>query len=136
MHTSSRSRADEKAVTQPQDDSDLERRLGHLEVIDMSVSPSVSESEKDVTVRVALLGTGVHRTDWLTLSIKMTFRRFMGFTAMAFLWTGSQVPVYLFGTAGNPSAYGVLTLTISIGGIPPYIYRSIGGSDRWMWFVR
>lgn len=29
----------------------------------------------------------------------MTFRRFMGFTAMAFLWTGSQIPVYLFGTA-------------------------------------
>lgn len=28
----------------------------------------------------------------------MTFRRFMGFTAMAFLWTGSQIPVYLFGT--------------------------------------
>lgn len=27
----------------------------------------------------------------------MTFRRFMGFTAMAFLWTGSQIPVYLFG---------------------------------------
>lgn len=27
----------------------------------------------------------------------MTFRRFMGFVAMAFLWTGSQIPVYLFG---------------------------------------
>lgn len=27
----------------------------------------------------------------------MTFRRFMSFTAMAFLWTGSQIPVYLFG---------------------------------------
>lgn len=27
----------------------------------------------------------------------MTFRRFMGFAAMAFLWTGSQIPVYLFG---------------------------------------
>jgi hypothetical protein len=23
----------------------------------------------------------------------------MGFTAMAFLWTGSQIPVYLFGTS-------------------------------------
>jgi hypothetical protein len=29
----------------------------------------------------------------------MTFRRFMGFVAMAFLWTGSQIPVYLFGMA-------------------------------------
>ncbi|KAB8075682.1 fungal trichothecene efflux pump [Aspergillus leporis] len=47
----------------------------------------------------------------------MTFRRFMGFTSMAFLWTGSQIPVYLFG------------------GIPPYIYADIGGSDRWVWFV-
>lgn len=32
----------------------------------------------------------------------MTFRRFMGFTAMAFLWTGSQIPVYLFGMAYPP----------------------------------
>ncbi|PLB38978.1 putative MFS drug efflux pump [Aspergillus candidus] len=49
--------------------------------------------------------------------VPMTFRRFMGFVAMAFLWTGSQIPVYLFG------------------GIPPYIYASIGGADRWVWFV-
>ncbi|PGH03813.1 hypothetical protein AJ80_08626 [Polytolypa hystricis UAMH7299] len=47
----------------------------------------------------------------------MTFHRFMGFVAMAFLWTGSQIPVYLFG------------------GVPPYIYRDIGGTDRWVWFV-
>jgi MFS family permease len=36
---------------------------------------------------------------------------------MAFLWTGSQVPVYL------------------LGGIPPLIYSDIGGLDRWVWFV-
>jgi len=36
---------------------------------------------------------------------------------MAFLWTGSQVPVYIFG------------------GVPPYIYGDIGGVDRWIWFV-
>lgn len=42
----------------------------------------------------------------------------MGFTAMAFLWTGSQIPLYLFG------------------GIPPIIYADIGGTDRWIWFVR
>ncbi|EAS30387.3 MFS drug efflux pump [Coccidioides immitis RS] len=47
----------------------------------------------------------------------MTARRFMSFVAMAFLWTGSQIPVYLFG------------------GCPPYIYGDIGGSDRWVWFV-
>ncbi|KAI9737876.1 MAG: hypothetical protein M1834_009246 [Cirrosporium novae-zelandiae] len=48
---------------------------------------------------------------------KMTFHRIMSLVAMAFLWTGSQIPVYLFG------------------GIPPYIYRDIGGADRWIWFV-
>ena len=41
----------------------------------------------------------------------------MSLVAMAFLWTGSQIPVYLFG------------------GIPPYIYSDIGGVDRWIWFV-
>ncbi|KIW66046.1 hypothetical protein PV04_08255 [Phialophora macrospora] len=48
---------------------------------------------------------------------KMTFRRFMSLTAMALLWTGSQIPVYLYGS------------------IPPYIYQDIGGVDRWIWFV-
>lgn len=47
----------------------------------------------------------------------MTFKRIMSLIAMAFLWTGSQIPLYLFG------------------GIPPYIYRDIGGADRWIWFV-
>ena len=28
---------------------------------------------------------------------KMTFSRMMALVAMAFLWTGSQIPVYLFG---------------------------------------
>lgn len=48
---------------------------------------------------------------------RMTLRRFMSLTAMAFLWTGSQIPVYLYG------------------GVPPYILRDIGGADRWTWFV-
>ncbi|KAF1991603.1 MFS multidrug transporter-like protein [Aulographum hederae CBS 113979] len=47
----------------------------------------------------------------------MTFKRFMSLAAMGFLWTGSQIPVYLYG------------------GIPPYIYADIGGHDRWTWFV-
>ncbi|KAE8349932.1 fungal trichothecene efflux pump [Aspergillus coremiiformis] len=47
----------------------------------------------------------------------ITFHRLMGFVAMAFLWTGSQIPIYF------------------LGGIPPYIYRDIGGTDRWVWFV-
>ncbi|OAP59359.1 hypothetical protein AYL99_06657 [Fonsecaea erecta] len=48
---------------------------------------------------------------------KMTLRRFMSLLAMALLWTGSQIPVYLYGS------------------IPPYIYGDIGGLDRWIWFV-
>ncbi|RDW82321.1 hypothetical protein BP6252_03433 [Coleophoma cylindrospora] len=47
----------------------------------------------------------------------LTFSRFMSLAAMAFLWTGSQAPVYVFGA------------------IPPYIYADIGGVDRWIWFV-
>ena len=41
----------------------------------------------------------------------------MSLVAMAFLWTGSQIPVYIFG------------------GVPPLIYGDIGGTDRWTWFV-
>ena len=41
----------------------------------------------------------------------------MSLLAMGLLWTGSQIPLYLWGA------------------IPPYIYRDIGGLDRWVWFV-
>lgn len=41
----------------------------------------------------------------------------MSLLAMAFLWTGSQIPLYLFGA------------------IPPIIYGDIGGFDRYTWFV-
>lgn len=47
----------------------------------------------------------------------MTKRKFMALVSQAFLWTGSQIPVYLFGA------------------IPPYIYRDIGGHDRWIWLI-
>lgn len=47
----------------------------------------------------------------------MSFSRMMSLVAMAFLWTGSQIPIYLFG------------------GIPPLIYADIGGVDRWTWLV-
>ncbi|KAF2753288.1 MFS general substrate transporter [Pseudovirgaria hyperparasitica] len=44
-------------------------------------------------------------------------KRLMSLVAMAIIWTGSQIPVYLFG------------------GVTPYIYGDIGGTDRWIWFV-
>ena len=36
---------------------------------------------------------------------------------MAFLWTGSQIPIYLFGS------------------VPYYVYEDIGGVDRYIWFI-
>ncbi|KAI9727696.1 MAG: hypothetical protein M1828_005924 [Chrysothrix sp. TS-e1954] len=47
----------------------------------------------------------------------LTFRKFMIFVAMAFLWCGSQIPLYLFG------------------GIIPYIELDIGGADRYVWIA-
>jgi MFS family permease len=58
----------------------------------------------------------------------------MSLVAMAFLWTGSQIPVYLFGESQSfKLARSVTNLTP--GGIPPYIYGELGGTDRWVWFV-
>ncbi|EKD12770.1 uncharacterized protein L3040_006923 [Drepanopeziza brunnea f. sp. 'multigermtubi'] len=47
----------------------------------------------------------------------MSPQRMMSLIAMSFIWTGSQIPVYIFGA------------------IPPYIYADIGGADRWIWLV-
>ena len=41
----------------------------------------------------------------------------MALTAMSFLWVGSQIPLYLFGS------------------VLPIIYSDIGGADRYVWFV-
>ncbi|KAJ5542633.1 hypothetical protein N7461_008636 [Penicillium sp. DV-2018c] len=87
--------ADEKVVVQHHEGSGSSQN-SHKDIADHGSEEAMHESEMD---------------------IPMTFRRFMSFTAMAFLWTGSQIPVYLFG------------------GIPPYIYGDIGGADRWVWFV-
>ncbi|KAL6239566.1 hypothetical protein BDW75DRAFT_250411 [Aspergillus navahoensis] len=93
---SSRSRIEEKTSNQAYDD--LKQNASHQEHTDTYADE-----------------TGLSREG--QESTKMTFRQFMGFTAMAFLWTGSQIPVYLFG------------------GIPPIIYGDIGGVDRWVWFI-
>lgn len=41
----------------------------------------------------------------------------MALTAMSFLWVGSQIPLYLYGS------------------VLPLIYQDIGGIDRYPWFV-
>jgi hypothetical protein len=48
---------------------------------------------------------------------QMNLRLFLSLTAMAFLWVGSQIPLYLFGS------------------VLPLIYSDIGGVDRYVWFV-
>ncbi|KAF3769471.1 putative MFS drug efflux pump [Cryphonectria parasitica EP155] len=48
---------------------------------------------------------------------RLSTRALLAFVALSFLWTGSQIPIYLFGA------------------IPPYIYADIGGADRWTWIT-
>ncbi|GIJ90198.1 hypothetical protein Asppvi_009151 [Aspergillus pseudoviridinutans] len=93
---SSQSQVDEKPAEQTSMGGNQEQKYSHEEIVGLESGGSDVAEGQD---------------------IPLTFRRFMGFTAMAFLWTGSQIPVYLYG------------------GIPPYIYADIGGADRWIWFV-
>lgn len=48
---------------------------------------------------------------------QMNLRLFLSLTAMSFLWVGSQIPLYLFGS------------------VVTSIYQDIGGYDRYPWFV-
>jgi MFS family permease len=47
----------------------------------------------------------------------MNMKLFLALLAMSFLWVGSQIPLYLFGS------------------VIPTIYADIGGVDRYPWFV-
>lgn len=47
----------------------------------------------------------------------MNGRLFMTLLCMSFLWIGSQIPLFLFGS------------------VIPLMYNDIGGVDRWVWFV-
>lgn len=53
----------------------------------------------------------------LTSFLQLGFKGWMAIVAMCFLWTASQIPVYLFG------------------GVVPEIYGDIGGVDRWIWMI-
>ncbi|GIC88806.1 putative MFS drug efflux pump [Aspergillus udagawae] len=103
---SSQSQVDEKGAGHTRMGSNQEQKYSHEEIVGLEPGGSDMAEGQDIPL-----------IDSTADSIQFTFRRFMGFTAMAFLWTGSQIPVYLFG------------------GIPPYIYADIGGADRWIWFV-
>ncbi|KUI55504.1 hypothetical protein VP1G_02904 [Cytospora mali] len=77
---------------------------------DPSGEKPVQERVEDVTQTTTLDEESQQGT-------RMTKRKFMALVSQAFLWTGSQIPVYLFGA------------------VPPYIYRDIGGHDRWIWLI-
>lgn len=47
----------------------------------------------------------------------MNTKLFLSLTAMCFLWVGSQIPLFIFGS------------------VLPLIYMDIGGVDRYVWFV-
>lgn len=47
----------------------------------------------------------------------MSPKLFLNLVALAFMWVGSQIPLYLFG------------------GITVDIYSDIGGVDRWIWII-
>ena len=47
----------------------------------------------------------------------MSWSLALSLTCMSFLWIGSQIPLYLFGS------------------VLPIIYQDIGGIDRYTWFV-
>lgn len=55
----------------------------------------------------------------------------MSLIAMAFLWTGSQIPVYIFGTH-HLLSFGIIAseLTMRLGGVPPLIYRYFNPTDN------
>lgn len=68
--------------------------------------------------------------------LQMSMHRLLSLVAMAFLWTASQIPLYLFGECSSSSECVERLLMLDCpGGIPPYIYGELGGTDRWVWFV-
>ncbi|CAN8097341.1 unnamed protein product [Discula destructiva] len=80
-------------------------RNGHGEKSAVDIVQDLSPTVSDPEVQQHEQSTQVGKTKLLAL------------TALAFLWTGSQIPLYLFGA------------------IPPYIYSEIGGADRWTWIT-
>ncbi|KAK3298255.1 major facilitator superfamily domain-containing protein [Chaetomium fimeti] len=48
---------------------------------------------------------------------KTNVNRWLALTALAFMWTSAQAPLYLFA------------------GAPVYIYRDLGGLSYWVWFI-
>ncbi|OAL03750.1 MFS general substrate transporter [Phaeosphaeriaceae sp. SRC1lsM3a] len=80
----------------------------HLERVTTHTPPSEVEKGQPLAP-VTSRGPVVHD--------KMNRKLFMTLVCMSFLWIGSQIPLYLFGS------------------VLPLIYQDIGGVDRYTWFV-
>ncbi|KAF1938415.1 MFS general substrate transporter [Clathrospora elynae] len=80
----------------------------HLEEVASRTPPSEMEKGQQLAP-ILSKGPVVHE--------KMNGKLFMTLVCMSFLWIGSQIPLYLFGS------------------VLPLIYQDIGGVDRWVWFI-
>ncbi|PSN61687.1 MFS general substrate transporter [Corynespora cassiicola Philippines] len=87
---------------------EYKHEVEHLEQVNSRPSPGELEKGDPITPVVSN-GPPIHE--------KMSWRFFMILTCMSFLWIGSQIPLYLFGS------------------VLPTIYQDIGGVDRYVWFV-
>lgn len=115
-------------VHRDHDDTKLESEkhdVAHLERISSGTPPSEREKMQPLTpatskmpvVHDKVLPTKSFKLSlWLTIT-QMNPRLFMILLCMTFLWIGSQIPLYLFGS------------------VLPTIYQDIGGVDRYTWFV-
>ncbi|KAH7356104.1 major facilitator superfamily domain-containing protein [Pyrenochaeta sp. MPI-SDFR-AT-0127] len=93
----------------PRHSHDVEKdQVTHLERAESRTPPSEVEKGNKLAPVVSR-GPEVHE--------KMNRRLFMTLLCMSFLWIGSQIPLFLFGS------------------VLPNIYQDIGGVDRYVWFI-
>ena len=103
---------------------EYKHEVEHLEQVNSRPSPSELEKGDPVTPVVSN-GPPIHekvlngeaRRNLSLTKRQMSWQFFMILTCMSFLWIGSQIPLYLFGS------------------VLPTIYQDIGGVDRYVWFV-
>jgi MFS family permease len=83
----------------------------------------------------------------IVLFLQGSVSRWMALIALAFMWTGAQAPLYLFGEPSNlhfslafggdlvSQCFDVTDTEYLSAGAPVYIYRDLGGVNYWVWFI-
>ncbi|OAG12773.1 MFS general substrate transporter [Paraphaeosphaeria sporulosa] len=99
-----------KAERRPRDVEKAHDEVVHMETLASPTTPSDAEKTPGNS-------TGAPVTKGPIVYEKFNGKLFMTLVCMSFLWIGSQIPLYLFGS------------------VLPLIYQDIGGVDRWVWFV-